>query len=233
MQASTWPINSMSLWPPGVVQRLSSQAPPQHVVQHPRAPIVGWSSAQQQHPAQLQQLCLLLQHEQQQQLQQQHHWEHSVHHPPEGYIYRDAAHQHQQQMCAPGRSLATVAVAAAAAAAAAVAGARAAADVTACWPASAFNNISNVVEMQHELVQWPQDKQPKLGHITKNKLRKLTVSSDMRFISCGSFCSSYQLVAAPKGRLLLQSMSCAAGGLCRQMLWGSVATAWCGWSTSV
>jgi hypothetical protein len=191
---------------------------------------VGWSSAQQQHPAQLQQLCLLLQHEQQQQQQQQQHWEHSVHYPPEGYIYRDASLQHQQQLCTPSRGLATVAVAAAAAAAAAVAGARAAADITACWPASAFNNISNVVDMQHELVQWPQDKQPKLGHITKNKLRKLTVSSVRQVISRGTLVSSFS--SGLQCRLSLQSMPFAAGGLCTRVA-GSTATAWHGWGVSV
>jgi len=37
--------------------------------------------------------------------------------------------------------------------------------------------------MQHELLQWPQDKQPKRtsGYITKPKLRKLTVGLTYAF----------------------------------------------------
>jgi hypothetical protein len=50
-----------------------------------------------------------------------------------------------------------------------------AADSTVQWPAATFDRLTDVVCVPHEVVQWPQDKQPKLGYITKNKLRKLTV----------------------------------------------------------
>lgn len=163
----------MSLWPPGVVQRLSSQTPPQHVVQQPRALAVGgWQHFQQHQQAQL---CLLLEQQQSlhyQQLQQDPNWD------PLQYVLQQQAPQ-QPLSSSRGRGLAVVAAATASASARQPTSTSrtSAADITtACWPAATFNSITDVVDLQHGLVQWPSDKQPKLGCITKNKLRKLTVS---------------------------------------------------------
>jgi hypothetical protein len=153
-------------------------------VQQPRALAVGggWQHFQQHQQAQL---CLLLEQQQSlhyQQLQQDASWD------PLQYVLQQQAPQ-QQPLSAPssrGRGVAVVAAAAAAASASArqqrnSSTATAAADgtSTAGWPAATFDSITDVVDLQHALVQWPQDKQPKLGCITKNKLRKLTVGHSL------------------------------------------------------
>jgi hypothetical protein len=177
----------MSLWPPGVVQRLSSQTPPQHVIQYPRAPLPGWQSTsqqfhyphhhhhQQQQQQQQQQLCLLLE-----QSEQQEHIQHpqlffSTHTDALQYVLHQQASP-QRQSVSPGRGYGAVAAAAVAAVPDQTASSTAqAADSTAQWPAGTFDRLPEVVCVPHEVLQWPQDKQPKLGFITKNKLRKLTV----------------------------------------------------------
>jgi hypothetical protein len=122
---------------------------------------------QQQHPQQ-QQLCLLLKQQQQHcqyhQLQQEPQWD------PLQYVLQQQGIP-QQSTYTPSRGLAAVAAAAAAKAKPASAGAGA------CWPVEAYNHITDIANLHHDLVQWPRDKQPKLGSITKNKLRKLTVSA--------------------------------------------------------
>jgi hypothetical protein len=83
----------------------------------------------------------------------------------------------QQHTYTPSRGLAVVAAAAAAGIAKPASDA-ASAEAGACWPAEAYSHITDIADLHHDLVQWPQDKQPKLGFITKNKLRKLTVSAN-------------------------------------------------------
>lgn len=172
----------MSLWPPGVVQRVSSQTPPQHVIQFPRAQLPGWQATSQQlhhnlHPhQQQQQLRLLLEQSEQQEHVQQPQLYFNTHTDALQYVLQQQASPLHQSV-SPGRGLGAVVAAAAVAAGPdqPASSLTHTADVTVQWPGATFEQLTDVVALPHEVLQWPADKQPKIGHITRNKLRKLTV----------------------------------------------------------